>query len=85
MNNADSQQIVLRFAEAIKRLKTDRKLRGIQTFTRAYNINRRNFITAINTPESNIFQIAWLAYLVRDFDVSPDWLLTGEGSFYAGK
>lgn len=85
MNNADSQQIVMRFAEAIARLKTDRKLRGVQTFTRAYNINRRNFITAMKSPESNIFQIAWLAYLVRDFDVSPNWLLTGNGSFYASK
>lgn len=31
----------------------------------------------------NIFQTAWLAYLVRDFHVSPSWLLVGDGDFFA--
>lgn len=85
MNTTDSQQIVMRFAEALARLKNDRKLRGVQTFTRAYGINRRNLYKALQTPESNIFQVAWLSYLARDFNVSPAWLLTGNGEFYAEK
>ena len=31
----------------------------------------------------DIFQPAWLTYLVEDFSGSPTWLLTGRGPFYS--
>lgn len=33
-------------------------------------------------PRRDIFQAAWLAYLVKDYKVSAEWLLTGQGNFY---
>lgn len=36
-------------------------------------------------PERDIFQVSWLSYLVRDYGVSPMWLLTGFGDFYTKK
>ena len=83
MQNNDSQKIVKRFFEAIYRLKTDKVIRGKKTFTERYGINRWNFNTLEKAPERDIFQAAWLTYLVRDFGVSSRWLLTGEGEFYA--
>lgn len=83
MQNNDSQKIVKRFFEAIYRLKADKVIRGKQTFTRKYGINRWNFNTLEKEPERDIFQAAWLSYLVRDYNVSARWLLTGEGEFYA--
>lgn len=82
MQTPDSQEIVKRFFEAIYRLKADRKIRGKQTFTNRYGINRWNMLTLEKEPERDIFQAAWLFYLVRDYGVSPMWLLTGKGDFY---
>lgn len=83
MQNNDSQKVVARFFESIYRLKADKVIRGKQTFTRKYGINRWNFNTLEKEPERDIFQAAWLTYLVRDYNVSARWLLTGEGEFYA--
>ena len=82
MQTTDSQLIVRRFFEALQRLKADRKIRGKQTFTRKHEINRWNMNTLEKDPSRDIFQAAWLTYLVEDYGVSPQWLLTGRGNFY---
>lgn len=82
MNTPDSQQIVARFFEALRRLKQDRRIRGKQTFTARHGINRWNMNSLEKDLSRDIFQPAWLEYLVRDHNVSPRWLLTGEGPFY---
>lgn len=82
MQSVDSQIIVKRFFEALYRLKSDKKIRGKQTFTNEYGINRWNMNTLEKEPDRDIFQPAWLMYLVRDYNVSPMWLLTGVGDFY---
>lgn len=82
MQTADSQQIIGRFFEALQRLKTDRKIRGKQTFTRAHGINRWNMNTLEKDHSRDIFQPAWLTYLVEEYGVSAQWLLTGKGEFY---
>lgn len=82
MNTPDSQIIVRRFFDALARLKADRVIRGKQTFTRRYGINRWNMNTLDKQPVSDIFQPAWLAYLADDYKVSPQWLIQGQGEFY---
>lgn len=82
MQTPDSQQIVKRFFEAIYALKARKEIRGKQTFTAKYNINRWNFNTLEKAPDRDIFQPAWLTYLVRDWKVSSQWLLTGQGEMF---
>lgn len=82
MQNTDSQIVISRFFEALQQLKDDKKIRGIQTFTTKYNINKRHLYYQKNNLESDTIQLSWLTYLARDYGVSATWLLVGEGSFY---
>ena len=79
MQNEDSQKIVARFFEALAFLKEQRIIRGKQTFTRRYGINRWNLLTLEKDHTRDIFQPAWLTYLATDYGISPEWLLTGRG------
>jgi hypothetical protein len=82
MNNDESIKIIHRFFEALDYLITSKELRGIQTFTTRYKINKRNFYTCRAEPERDIFQMSWLAHLINDFGVSASWLMTGKGSMF---
>lgn len=83
MQSPDSQIVVKRFFQALEKLKDDYKIRGLQTFTNRYDLNKRNMYAQKNDPSRDIVQLSWFTYLVRDYNVSATWLLTGEGSFYA--
>lgn len=80
MQTEDSQVIVRRFFQALQYLKEQKIIRGKQTFTREFGINRWNMNTLEKEPSRDIFQAAWLTYLVTEYGVSADWLLTGRGS-----
>ncbi len=85
MQTADSQKVIARFFEALYRLKADKVIRGKQTFTERFGINRWNMNTLEKDTARDIFQAAWLSYLVTEYGVSALWLLTGRGEFYAKK
>ncbi len=85
MQTADSQRIIKRFFQALYRLKDDGIIRGKQTFTREYGVNRWNMNSLEKDTSRDIFQPAWLTYLVEGYGVSASWLLTGEGDFYTRK
>lgn len=82
MNSDESIKVILRFYEAVNVLIETGQIRGKQTFTNRYGINRRNFIFVEKNPQSNMFQIAWLGHLIRDYNVSSEWLMTGEGQMF---
>lgn len=85
MQTEDSQKIVGRFFEALYRLKELGIIRGKKTFTEKHGVNRWNLITLEKDHSRDIFQPAWLAYLVDDYGVSSEWLLTGHGDFIKPK
>lgn len=76
-------EVVARFFSALDKLKDDKAIRGLQTFTKRYELNRRNVQFVRANPTSGMFKAGWLALLVQDYGVAPAWLLTGEGDFYA--
>ncbi len=73
-------EITKRFFEALDMIKAQKRIRGMQTFTREYGENYWNFHTC--RKEGLRIKQEWLTYLVRDFDVSAEWLLTGRGGMF---
>lgn len=82
MQTTESQAIIRRFFEALYALKARKDIRGKQTFTNQYNINRWNLNSLEKDMSRDIFQVAWLTYLVKDYGVSAQWLLTGFGDMF---
>lgn len=82
MKSSASLEISDRFFTALAVLKADKVLRGKSTFCKAHGIDRRHFYT-VEYGISRNFELAWLGYLVEDYNVSALWLLTGKGSVYA--
>lgn len=82
MQITESQAVIRRFFEALYALKARKDIRGKQTFTNQYNINRWNLNSLEKDMSRDIFQVAWLTYLVRDYGVSAQWLLTGRGDMF---
>jgi hypothetical protein len=82
MQNEEGKKIVERFFKALYDLKARKVIRGKQTFARKYNINSRNFWQLEQDKSRDILQLVWLAYLVTDYGVSAEWLLTGNGDMY---
>ncbi len=85
MQSKDSIEIVSRFFLAIETLKRDRILGGLYPFCQRYGLDHRNLCKLRDDNSRGIFQVGWLLYLVRDFGVNSDWLLTGIGDFYKNK
>lgn len=73
-------EITRRFFEALDMIKAQKRIRGMKTFANLYNENYWNFTTA--RKDGLRIKQEWLTYLVRDFDVSPTWLLTGQGGMF---
>ena len=71
-----------RFFEAIDMLKAQKKIRGLQTFTRQYDINRWNLNTVKLNPDKSVLKPEWIVYLVRDYGISSDWILLGKGNMF---
>ena len=82
MTQEEQNMIVVRFFEALAWLKESRQIRGVKTFTDRYGIHRRSLQRLQKNPGTNDFKAAWLTYLVTDFGISADWLLTGEGRMH---
>lgn len=83
MQTPDSQEIVKRFFQALYYLKSEGRIRGKQTFTNDFKINRWNMNTLEKDMTRDIFQPAWLTYLVEKYNISAEWLLTGRGEIMA--
>ena len=75
-------EIVGRFFEAMNWLKQTRRIRGLQTFARTCGIDRRSLRRLMAQPDKYGLKVGWVVHMVRDFGISAQWLLTGEGQMY---
>jgi len=85
MQTPESQKVVARFFEALDILKTSGKIRGKKTFCDEMEVNRRNLYQLSKDYSRDIFQCAWLEYLVNKHGISAEWLITGKGAMFKKK
>lgn len=85
MQTKDSQKVIRRFFEALAYLKGQKVIRGKKTFTDKFGVNRWNLNTLEKDMSRDIFQTSWLTYLVDEYDVSAEWLLTGRGDILSAR
>lgn len=83
MNTPASKQIMERFYSALDAIIESKKIRGVNTYCRLYEIDRRNFIAQRKDLDRGWFQLSWLQPMVREYGVSAKWLLTGIGKMFA--
>ena len=70
--------ITKRFFEALDMLKAQKGIRGLLTFTKAHDINYWNINTVRSQPEASVLKPEWIVYLIRDYNISADWILLGK-------
>ena len=78
----DGLNITSRFFEAIELLVSHKKLRGLQTFTRAHNLNYWNVMSIRNHPDKHGLKPEYIMWLCQDYNVSLDWIFYGTGFFF---
>lgn len=72
-----------RFFQAIAILKEQKKIRGLQTFTRRYNLNRWNVNQVKFHPDRSVLKPEWIVYLHNDYGISVEWIILGKEPIFA--
>ena len=68
-----------RFFLALDALLADKTLRGFQTYSRLYGIDKRHLYTQKMDYGRGYFEIYWLMPMVESYGISAEWLLFGNG------
>lgn len=75
-------EISKRFFEAVDMLRTQKKVRGLKTITDEIGANQGNTQIVKSSPANHVLKPELLAYLVRQYNVSAEWLLCGTGNMF---
>ncbi|MBQ0160003.1 MAG: hypothetical protein KBT28_05185 [Bacteroidales bacterium] len=76
------RQVQKRFYEALDNLIERKIIRGIQTYCRLHNIDKRNLYAQRKRTDVTIMHFDWLLPMVTEYGISSYWLLTGIGEMY---
>lgn len=82
MNTPITKHIMERFYAALDAIIARGDIRGVNTYCRLYEIDRRNFIAQRKDLDRGWFQASWLFPMVSKYGVSAEWLITGEGRMF---
>lgn len=72
-----------RFFEAIEILRSEKRLRGLQTLTRNHGLNYGNVAFIKSHRNTSVLKPEILAFLAKDYGISCEWLLLGKGPVFS--
>lgn len=81
-----STEILKRFFSAIDLLVDSGEMTGLQSFCNTYNLNRARYsklragVKEGRDAQYKSIEVVAIAYLCRDFGISTDWILLGQGT-----
>ncbi|SFG54986.1 hypothetical protein SAMN05216383_1205 [Prevotella sp. KH2C16] len=75
--------ITKRFFIALDVLIGQRKLKSLNSFAKKYNINYWNLCTLRNEPERRVLKIEYITCLIKDYNISPWYILFGTGNIFS--
>ncbi len=81
-NIEETKKVIERFFEALDALIVKKEIRGVNTYCRLYEIDRRNLMAQRKDLNRGWFKVSWLVPMVREYKVSAEWLLTGFGKMF---
>ena len=79
------EPIINRFFEAMTYLKEERVVEGFATITKEIGMDRRNLYKIRKDPANKSLRLYWLAGMVERYNISANWLLTGQGEMIDDK
>jgi hypothetical protein len=79
LNSPEATEINKRFFLVIDYLVDIKKIRGLNTFTKMHNINYWNLCTVKNEPGRRVLKVEYIAFLAKDFNISLEYILLGNG------
>lgn len=82
MNTMITKSIIERFYSSLDAIIAKKDIRGVNTYCRLYDIDRRNLQAQRKDLERGWFQVSWLQPMVKEYGVSAKWLLTGQGRMF---
>lgn len=77
--NDDSLNVMRRYFNAFDTLRENGKIKSITAYCDKYHIDKRHFYEQRRDLYKGHFQVGWLHTIIRDYGISPLWLLMGEG------
>ena len=80
--NALSKGIKERFFMALDTLKSKGVIRGVGTFAKMHGLNASN-LRMYRYRDNWEVSSEYLYYIIRDFGISSNWLITGQGSMFS--
>ena len=83
-NENISQGIKERFFEALDALKSKGVIRGVGTFAKMHGLNAGN-LRSLRYKENWSVCSEYLYYIIRDFGVNSQWLITGQGTMFSNQ
>lgn len=79
-----SKEIKERFFIALDTLKSKGVIRGVGTFAKMHGLNAGN-LRSLRYKENWSVCSEYLYYIIRDFGVNSQWLITGQGTMFSNQ